>query len=75
MQKPLTQALQKMQHQLDELEHDLAEFQERYELSSAEFYTQFQAGEMGDDVDLIEWASLYQMTERLRERITLLAIS
>jgi hypothetical protein len=54
------------------LEQDLTEFEGRYELSSDAFFNRFQAGEMGDAMDFVEWASLFQMTQRLRERIALL---
>jgi hypothetical protein len=64
--------LHNTRQQLEELEQDLAEFEERYALSSREFYERYQAGEMGDEMDYVEWASLHQMTERLRERIELL---
>jgi len=58
--------------QLDQLEQDLAEFEDEYGLSSAQFYSRFESGEMGDAMDFAEWASLYQMAQRLRERIDLL---
>jgi hypothetical protein len=75
LEKLFAYELRNTQQQLEELEQDLAEFEERYELSSAEFYRRFQAGEMGDDMDYVEWASLHQMAERLRERTRLLETS
>lgn len=63
------------QRKLTQLEQDLAEFEQRYELSSGAFYTRFQTGEMGDAMDFVEWASLIQMADRLRERISMLEAS
>ena len=64
--------LQMSEQQLDQLEKDLAGFEDQHGLSSPEFYRKFQRGEMGDAMDFVEWASLFQMAERLRERIDLL---
>src|SRR5215475_5456400 len=36
--------------------------------SSTEFYRQFQAGETGDAMDYVEWASLVQMADNLHKR-------
>ena len=58
--------------QLAELETDLAEFEQRYSLSSAEFYRRFQAGETDGRMDYVEWASLVQMADTLRARLHLL---
>jgi hypothetical protein len=55
------------------LEADLAEFEQQYNLSSTEFYRQFQAGQIGDDMDYVEWASLVQMAENLKKRLHLLS--
>lgn len=54
------------------LSGDLAEFEEKYGMESAEFFAQFDKGELGDDIDFISWASLYQMRERVRQRLELL---
>lgn len=50
----------------------LAEFEQKYQRSSTEFYQQFQAGQMGDAMDYVEWASLIQMTDNLTKRLRLL---
>ncbi len=58
--------------QLAQLQSDLAEFEARYGMTSEEFYARFQAGELGDDMDYVEWASLVQMARNLRERLSVL---
>jgi hypothetical protein len=58
--------------QLDLLQQDLAEFECKYALSSAEFYRRFRAGQTDDRMDFVEWASLIQMRDNLRERLRLL---
>ena len=57
---------------LGQLQRDLAGFEEQYGLSSEEFYRQFEAGKIGDDMDFVEWASLFQMAQNLQERLQLL---
>ncbi|HFD38645.1 MAG TPA: hypothetical protein ENJ31_02160 [Anaerolineae bacterium] len=49
--------------QLDRLRADLAEFEQKYGLSSAEFYRRFQSGQTDDRMDYVEWASLVQMAD------------
>ena len=58
--------------QLAQLEIDLAEFEQRYQRSSTDFYQQFQAGKTDDRLDYTEWAALIQMANTLRERLQLL---
>lgn len=58
--------------QLEQLEADLAEFETQYEITSNESYMRFQDGTIGDDMDYIEWSSLFQMTTNLRRRLDLL---
>jgi hypothetical protein len=58
--------------QLGQLQKDLAEFEQRYGLASAEFYRRFQAGQTDDRMDYIEWASLVQMANNLQERLHVL---
>ena len=70
--KLLRHEAEQCQAQLHQLQADLAEFEQKYHLSSAEFYRQFQAGQTSDDMDYVEWASLIQMAENLKKRLRLL---
>jgi hypothetical protein len=72
LEKLFAYELDLCKRQLARLENDLAEFERQYAVSSAEFYSEYQAGERGDAMDYVEWASLVQMANRLRERIALL---
>ena len=58
--------------QLAQLQADLTEFEQRYGLSSAEFYRRFQAGQTDDRMDYVEWASLVQMADNAQKRLRLL---
>ena len=58
--------------QLAQLQADLAEFEQRYGLSSAEFYRRFKAGQTDDRMDYVEWALLVQMADNAQKRLRLL---
>ena len=51
-----------LEQQAAELQTDLQQFETHYEMSSAEFYQKFRAGELGDDINFVEWSSFYQMS-------------
>jgi hypothetical protein len=72
LEKLLHHEAERSQAQLSQLRTDLAEFEQQYDLSSAEFYQRFQVGQMGDDMDYVEWASLVQMVHNLEKRLQLL---
>lgn len=59
--------------QLDQLQTDLAEFEARYGMASAEFYRRYRAGQTDDRMDFVEWASLVQMAANLEQRLRVLA--
>lgn len=59
--------------QMKQLLADLTEFEKRYNMPSAEFFHRFQSGETDDRMDYIEWASLVQMVDNLKQRLFLLA--
>lgn len=54
------------------LRGDLDELEARFGMESSDFFERFERGEMGDDIDFIEWASLYQMYEHASQRLALL---
>ena len=53
-------------------EKDLSEFEQQYNMSTVDFFRQWQAGEIDDGMDNVEWASLAQMAENLRKRLEFL---
>jgi len=58
---------------LRETEKDLSEFEHRYIMSTADFFSRWQAGQTDDRMDYVEWASLAQMAENLRKRLAFLS--
>ena len=54
---------------LTALIRSLVAYEQRYQMSSADFYAQYQRGAMGDTADMIEWAGDYQHYLQLKEEL------
>jgi hypothetical protein len=48
---------------------DLNVLEAQYHLSSADFYTQYQSGQMGDDEDFMRWAGLFEMLQNNEQHL------
>ncbi len=72
LRKIILQEIHIIQVEIQDLEKDLKAFEEQYQLSSEQFYQQFKTGQLGDDIDFVEWSAFYQMWCSLQERLTLL---
>ena len=48
-----------------QLVRDLMRFELQYGLDSAEFFSRFEAGEMGDAMDFMRWANKYEMYQEM----------
>lgn len=51
------------------LSRQLLSFEQQYEMTSAEFYTRYKRGEMGDDLDFVRWAGRYRLYCELKDEI------
>ena len=72
LQKIIAYQLARDQADLAVLEQDLHALERQYEMESDEFYRRYNAGELGDDADFVEWNALYKMSIRLRARLDIL---
>ncbi|MCK5381744.1 MAG: hypothetical protein KAJ81_09750 [Candidatus Latescibacteria bacterium] len=68
LRKMLDYRAEQYDRELKEIEGDLRRFEQQYDLSTAAFLEEFQAGRMGDDMDFLEWASLHRMKNRIQAR-------
>jgi hypothetical protein len=50
-----------------EIRSKLHQYEQRYGLSSEEFYTQFMSGSLGDAEDYMEWAGFYEMLQPVED--------
>jgi hypothetical protein len=72
LDKIIYQELATAQQKQLELETDLQTFERQYDMTSAEFQQRFQAGQLGDDVDFVEWNAFYEIWNTLNNQICLL---
>jgi hypothetical protein len=55
---------------LDDLLESLKEYEQKFGMSTLEFYRKFIAGKMGDDMDVIAWAGLYEIFVMMSQELT-----
>lgn len=51
------------------LREEIGGFEERYEMSSEEFMTKFERGELGDEQDYFEWWGLLTGIKKIEEKL------
>lgn len=66
--KMLGYKIQKYEEKLKKLNRAIKKFELKHQKNSSIFFQEFNKGELGDSMDFIEWASLYQMRNRLLEK-------
>ena len=54
------------------LTNDLAKFEKHYDMNSEDFYQRYEKGELGDEMDFVEWAATIEMLNNLKQRLALL---
>lgn len=50
----------------------LEQFEQEYGLASKDFYQRYERGEMGDDLDYVEWAATIDMLINIEKRVNAL---
>ena len=66
--KMLAYKIKKYEEEIQRLNKELNRFEKTYKKESSTFFQEFKAGKLGDNMDFIEWSSLYQMCNRLLEK-------
>lgn len=54
------------------LKKELSRFESTYQMSSENFFNEFEKGDLGDEEDYFEWSAMYQMYERSVDRLNIL---
>jgi len=72
LRKLLERQVQQDEAQLANLRSDLQRFEQRYGMTSSDFYARYQAGQTGDDLDAFEWNVTYKMYTRLTTSVEVL---
>ena len=66
--KMLVYKVQRYKEQIRRLDKALRKFERTYKKESPAFFRKFKEGKLGDEMDFVEWSSLYQMRNRLLEK-------
>ena len=72
VEKLVTLEREHARHEADELDQKLKAYEQQYRLDSDDFYRRFRAGELGDDIEPVEWSIFYEMRAAVRQRLTVL---
>jgi hypothetical protein len=67
--------IQQYDNLLNELRSDLIRLEKKYDKKSDNFYRSFKKGELGDDMDFVEWGSHYDMYQRILNKKKMLESS
>ena len=61
--------VEQTQTELQRLETRLLAYEQQYDIPSDEFYRRFRSGELGDDMDFVEWSVFWDMHEAALRRL------
>ena len=67
--KLLSIALTQHQQRVERYNKDLSKFEAIYQRDSDSFFADFEAGNLGDNMDFFEWAGLYELREDILDKI------
>lgn len=73
LSKLLIREQMRMQRLAQRLRLELQQFEAAYSLFSDEFYARYSQGEIGDEMDFIEWAATVEMLADAERRMMLLS--
>ena len=66
--KMLNYKIQQYDKEIRKLDRELRKFERAHHRESSDFFRDFMEGKLGDEMDFVEWSSLYQMRQRLLEK-------
>jgi len=66
--KMLNYKIKEYEKKIKKLDKDIKRFERTYKKDSSVFFKEFRAGNAGDDMDVVEWASFYQMRNLLLDK-------
>ena len=70
--KLLAMEAEQADKELRDWEARLAKYEQQFSMTSSEFYRRFRAGELGDEMDFVEWSVFYDMYQAMLRRLRLL---
>lgn len=67
--KLVEHAVQQARNERDRLQERLLAYERQYHMRSDEFERRFQAGELGDDANLVEWSIFYDLYRNAQQQL------
>ena len=64
--KALKARIEKLNQKIDELQKNMDYFNRKYGMESEEFYKKFKSGELGGDMDFMEWKASWEIFNELK---------
>jgi hypothetical protein len=61
--------ISELKNGIHNIEIDLKEFEQRYELSSEDFYNKFKSGKLDDKEDFILWSGIFEMQMQNKKKL------
>ncbi|MCS7221703.1 MAG: hypothetical protein RML36_06240 [Anaerolineae bacterium] len=72
LRKMIERQIARDEADLQRINEVLVQFEQRFGLTSDEFWQKFQAGQLADTADFIEWNAFCKMRQRLLSRLHIL---
>ena len=66
--KMVAYKVQRYESQISRLNKNLGKFEKTYKKDSSKFFEEYNEGNLGDEIDFVEWSSLYQMRNSIIEK-------
>ncbi len=61
--------INRVKREISLIQIDLKQFEEKYNISSENFYEQFENGQLGDSKDFILWSGIYEMQMNCKQKL------
>ncbi len=68
LSKMVDYRVRQYEKEIRKLDEELRRFEHSHQKESAHFFREFSEGLLADEMDFVEWASLYQMRQHLLEK-------
>jgi len=62
----------KLLHIIKNLSEQLHKFEIQYQRESSDFYQLYESGNLGDEIDFVEWSATYEMFQNAQEKLNIL---
>jgi hypothetical protein len=72
LNKLLSREFNRMANLKTRLVKQMQVFENQYHLKSQEFYPRYESGELGDEMDFMEWSSTIEMVRNVDKRLAVL---